>query len=39
MDKKLHIQLNKTKSVHINFTKRRFEHIPMRNLQGNYKQP
>ena len=29
MDKKLHIQLNKSKSVYINFTKRRFEHVPV----------
>jgi len=27
--KKLHIQLNESKSVHINFTNRLFEHIPV----------
>jgi predicted GIY-YIG superfamily endonuclease len=27
--KKWHIQLNKSKSVHINFSNRRFEHIPV----------
>jgi hypothetical protein len=27
--KKWHIQLNESKSVHINFTNRRFEHIPV----------
>jgi len=29
MDKKWHIQLNESKSVHINFTNRRLEHIPV----------
>ena len=28
MDKKLHIQLNESKSDHFNFTNRRLEHIP-----------
>ena len=29
MDKKWNIQLNETKSVHINFTNRRLEYIPV----------
>ena len=29
MYEKWHIQLNESKSVHINFTDRRFEHIPV----------
>jgi hypothetical protein len=29
MDKKWNIQLNETKSVHINFANRHFEHIPV----------
>ena len=29
MDKKWHIQLNESKSVNINFTNRRLEHIPV----------
>jgi hypothetical protein len=29
MHKKWHIQLNESKSVHINFTNRRFKHIPV----------
>jgi hypothetical protein len=36
MDEKWHNQLNESKSVHINFTNKRFEHIPVTiNIQLN----